>query len=164
MIPEVPPLGPSCNCHEHSGGKDGMAEKGLARTPEIPPFHLNQMVANSTLFDALAAKCIKPKQMRAIEKDWISEGTWNLIAKRASLMCSGKIRQAAAWWMQREVKAALKADKSRLTSNVGESIVLVLCKGKVQEAGSIPAPERMAPEHLGGSGQALPSDDEVPNR
>jgi hypothetical protein len=74
-----------------------MAEKGLARTPEIPPFHRNQMVANSTLFDALAAKCIKPKQTRAIGKDWISEGTWNLIAKRASLMRSGKIRQAAAW-------------------------------------------------------------------
>ena len=84
------------------------------------------MVANSTLFDALAAKCIEPKQTRAIEKDWISEGTWNLIAKRTSLMRSGKIRQAAACRMQREVKAALKADKSWLTADIGERIVTEL--------------------------------------
>jgi hypothetical protein len=38
--------------------------------------------------------------------------------------------------MQREVKAALKADKSRLTTDVVERIMLVLHEGKVQEAGS----------------------------
>ena len=36
--------------------------------------------------------------------------------------------------MQREVKAALKADKSRLTAEVGERIVSELWEGKVQEA------------------------------
>ena len=89
--------------------------------------------ANTTLFDALAAKCVKPKSTRVPGKDWISEGTWKLIAKRASLMHSGKIRQAAVRWGQREVKAALKADKSWLTAEVGEHIVSELCDGKVQE-------------------------------
>jgi hypothetical protein len=66
--------------------------------------------ANTTTFDALAAKCIEPKKKRLPGKDWISEGTWRLIAKRASLLHSGKIRQAAARRIKREVQAALKAD------------------------------------------------------
>ncbi len=75
---------------------------------------------NTALFDALAAECVGPKPTRTQGKDWISKGTWKLIRKRASLMCSGKIRQDAARRMQREVKAALKADKSRLTVEVEE--------------------------------------------
>ena len=39
--------------------------------------------ANTTAFDALAAKCIDPKKKRAPGMDWISEGTWKMIAKRA---------------------------------------------------------------------------------
>jgi hypothetical protein len=49
-------------------------------------------------------------------------------------MRSGKIRQAAARRMQREVKAALKVDKSHLTDKVRERIVSELWEGKVQEA------------------------------
>jgi len=82
--------------------------------------------ANTALFDALAAKCVKPKPTRAPGKDWISKGTWKLTAKRASLMRSGKIRQVNVRRMQRKVKLALKADKSWLTANVGERIVLEL--------------------------------------
>jgi len=49
--------------------------------------------AHTTAFDALAAKCVDPKMKRAPGKDWVTEGTWKLIAKRASLLSSGKIRQ-----------------------------------------------------------------------
>ena len=59
---------------------------------------------------------------------------WKLIAKRTSLLRSGKIGQAAAWRMKRKVQMALKVDKSWLTAKVGESIVLELSKGNVQEA------------------------------
>ncbi len=90
--------------------------------------------ANTALFDALAAKCVEPKKSRVPGKDWISEGTWKLIAKRASLMRSGKIRQAAGWRMQRKVKAALKADKTQLIAEVGDCIVTKVHKGEVQEA------------------------------
>ena len=52
----------------------------------------------------------------------------------ASLLRSGKIRQAAARRMKREVQVALKADKTRLTAKVGENIVSELSSGNVQEA------------------------------
>jgi hypothetical protein len=67
-------------------------------------------------------------------KDWISEGTWKLIAKRSSLLRSGKIRQAAARRMKRKVQAALKADKSRLTAKVGANIVSELNQGHVRDS------------------------------
>jgi hypothetical protein len=90
--------------------------------------------ADTTTFDTLAAKCVDPKPKRAPGKDWISKGTWTLIAKRASLLISGRIRQTAARWMKRKANAALKVDKSRLTAQVGEDIVSELGKGNVQEA------------------------------
>jgi hypothetical protein len=90
--------------------------------------------ANTTTFDALAAECLEPKKKQSPGKDWISKGTWKLILKCASLLRRRKIRQAAARWMKREVQAALKADKSRLTAEAGESIVSELSQGNVQEA------------------------------
>ena len=92
------------------------------------------MDPNTALFDALAAKCDDPRPPRAPGKDWISEGTWKLIRKRASLLRSGRIRQTAARRMKREVHAALKEDKKRLTAEVGEKIVAELGEGNVQEA------------------------------
>ena len=59
--------------------------------------------ANTTTFNALAAKCVEPKKKRSPGKDWISKRTWKLIAKRASLMRSRKIRQAAARRMKCEI-------------------------------------------------------------
>ncbi len=97
-------------------------------------FPLGPQDANTTTFDALTAKCAKPKTTQPPGKDWISKGMWKLTAKHASLLRSGLIRQAAAWRMKREVQAALKANKSRLTAKVGESIVSELSKGNVQEA------------------------------
>ena len=100
--------------------------------PLTPP--LGPKDANTTTFDALAARCVEPKKKRSPGKDWISKGTWRLITKRTSLLRSRKIRQAAARRMKREVQAALKADKSRLTAKVGESIVSEFSQGNVQEA------------------------------
>ena len=94
--------------------------------PLTPP--LGPKDANTTTFDALAARCVEPKKKQSPGKDWISKGTWRLITKRTSL------RQAAARRMKREVQAALKADMSRLTAKVGESIVSELSQGNVQEA------------------------------
>ena len=39
----------------------------------------------TTTFAALAAKCMEPKSKRQKGKDWVSKGTWALIAKRALL-------------------------------------------------------------------------------
>ncbi len=47
--------------------------------------------ADTMAFNALAAKCVKPKPKRVPGKDWIGKGTWRLIAKQASLLYSGRI-------------------------------------------------------------------------
>jgi hypothetical protein len=62
-------------------------------------------------FDTLAAKCIDPKPKRKLGKDGTSKATWRLIAKRVSLLQSGRIRQDAARRMKRKIEAAIKADK-----------------------------------------------------
>jgi hypothetical protein len=49
--------------------------------------------ADTTTFNALAAECVDPKLTRKQGKNWMSEVTWRLIAKRASLLQSGRIRQ-----------------------------------------------------------------------
>jgi hypothetical protein len=85
-------------------------------------------------FDTLADKCVDPKPMRKPGKDWMSKGTWRLIAKWASLLQSGCIWQDAAWRMKRKIGAAIKADKQKLTTKVGNSIVAELAKGDVKEA------------------------------
>jgi hypothetical protein len=93
--------------------------------------------ADTTTFDSLlAAKCVDPKKKRLPGKDWISEGTWKLIAKHTSQLplAQREIRQATVQWMKRKVQAALKADKTGLTAEVGESIVSELSAGNVQEA------------------------------
>jgi hypothetical protein len=52
---------------------------------------------------------------------------------QASLLQSGCIRQDATRRMKLKIKAAIKADKQKLTANVGNSIVAELAKGDVKE-------------------------------
>ena len=89
---------------------------------------------DTTNFSALAAKCMEPKSKRQKEKDWVSEGTWALIAKRASLLQSGRCNQAVARRMKRKIHGAPEADKQRLTADVGQRIVVELGAGNVKEA------------------------------
>ena len=77
---------------------------------------------------------MEPKSKRPKGKDWVSEGTWKLIAKRASLLQSGLCDQAAARRMKRKIHQAPKADKQRLTAEVGEKIVAESGAGKVKKA------------------------------
>ena len=44
---------------------------------------------DTTTCAALAAECMEPKSKRQKGKDWVSEGTWALIAKQALLLQSG---------------------------------------------------------------------------
>ncbi len=79
---------------------------------------------NTTIFDALAAKYIKPKPKQALGKEWISERRWKMIAKWSSLLQSGQIQQTAVMMrMQHKVRATSKADKQQLTDDIGNMIV-----------------------------------------
>ena len=62
------------------------------------------------------------------------QGHLGMIAKRASLLQSGCCNQAAARRMRRKIYGVLKADKQRLTADVGERIVAELGARNVKEA------------------------------
>ena len=116
-------------------GGEGRLKKYQCKRQKLPlSLLLGPKDTDTTAFNALAAKCVDPKPTRKQGKDWMSKATWRLIAKRASLQRSGRIRQDAAQRMKREIKAAIKADKQKLTAKVGNLIVVELAKGDVKEA------------------------------
>jgi hypothetical protein len=90
--------------------------------------------ADTTAFDALAAECIASKPTRKLGKDWMSKATLCLISKQASLLRSSRIWQDAERRMKHEIKATIKADKQKLTTKVGNSIIMELAKGGLKEA------------------------------
>ena len=85
-------------------------------------------------FTALASQCKDPKTTRTKGKVWICSAIWKLIAKLASLLQSGRCNQAVARRMKHKVNSAKKADKQRLTAEVGKQIAAELGSGKVHEA------------------------------
>jgi hypothetical protein len=116
-------------------GGEGRLKKYRRKHRKLPlSLLLGLKDPDTTAFDALAAEWVDPKPTRKQGKDWMTEGKWRLIAKRASLMQSGRIRQDAARRMRCEIKAAIKADKQKPTAKVGNLIVAELAKGDVKEA------------------------------
>jgi hypothetical protein len=116
-------------------GGEGRLKKYRRKHQKLPlSLLLGPKDVDTMVFNALAAKCIDPKPMRKQGKDWMSKATWCLIAKRASLLQSGRIRQDATRRMKREIEAPIKADKQKMTAKVGDSIVAELAKGDVKEA------------------------------
>jgi hypothetical protein len=116
-------------------GGEGRLKKYRRKRQKLPLSRpLGPKDTDTTAFDALAAKCINPKPTWKQWKDWMTEGTWRLIAKRASLMQSSCIWQDAARRMRCEIKVAIKAGKQKLTAEVGDLIIAELVKGDVKEA------------------------------
>ncbi len=78
-------------------GGEGRLKKYRRKRQKLPlSLLLGPKDTDTTAFNALAAKCVDPKPTRKQGKDWMSKATWCLIAKRASLLQSGRIRQDAA--------------------------------------------------------------------
>ncbi len=92
-------------------GGEGRLKKYRRKRQKLPlSLPLGPKDVDTTAFNALAAECVDPKPTWKQGKVCMSEATWRLIAKRASLQRSGRIRQDAAQRMKREIKAAIKAD------------------------------------------------------
>jgi hypothetical protein len=116
-------------------GGEGRLKKYRRKCQKLPlSLPLGPKDGDKTVLNALAAKCVNPKPTQKQGKDWISKAMWRLIAKRVSLLQSGRIRQDAARRMKRKIEAAIKADKQKLTAEVGNSIVAEFSKGDVKEA------------------------------
>jgi hypothetical protein len=116
------------------GGESQLKKYRCKRQRLLLSLPLGPKDADTIAFNALAVKCINPKPTQKPGKDLMSEATWHLIAKQASLLQSGRIWQGAAWRMRCKTKAAIKADKRKLTAKVGNSIVAELAKGDIKEA------------------------------
>jgi len=57
-------------------GRTGRLKKYRRERQKFPlSLPLGPQDANTTIFDALAARCVDPKKKRSPGKDWISEGT-----------------------------------------------------------------------------------------
>jgi hypothetical protein len=68
-------------------GGEGWLKKYRRKCQKLPLSRpLGPKDADTTAFDTLAAECVDPKPMWKPGKDWMSKGTWCLIAKRASLL------------------------------------------------------------------------------
>jgi hypothetical protein len=68
-------------------GGEGRLKKYRRKRQKLPlSLPLGPKVADTTAFDALAAKCIDPKLTQKPGKDWMSKAMWCLIAKWASLL------------------------------------------------------------------------------
>ncbi len=101
-------------------GGEGRLKKYRRKRQKLLMFlPLGPKDADTTAFNALAAKCVDPKPRWKPGKEWTSKATWRMIAKWASLLRSGRIRQDAARMMKRKIKAAIKVDKPKLTAKVG---------------------------------------------
>jgi hypothetical protein len=78
-------------------GGEGRLKKYQRKRQKLPlSLPLGPKDADTTTFDALAAECVNPKPTCKQEKDWMSKGTWRLIAKRASLSKGGRKRGVLA--------------------------------------------------------------------
>ncbi len=122
------------HCGSQSGGGGRLKTYRRKRQKFPLSLLLGPKDKDTAALNALTAECVDPKPMRKPGKDWMSDTMWRLIAERASLLWSGRIRQDAAWRMKRKIETSIKADKQKLTAKVGNLIIAELAKGEVQEA------------------------------
>jgi hypothetical protein len=114
-------------------GGEGRLKKYQCKRQKLPlSLLLGPKDADTMAFNALAVKCVDPKLTQKQGKDCISKAMWRLIANQASLLQSCRIRQDAVRRMKCEIKAAIKTDKQKLTTKVGDSIVAELAKGDIK--------------------------------
>ncbi len=96
------------------GGEGRLKKYRRKRQKLLLSLPLGPKDTDTTALVALAAKCVDPKPTRKPGKDWMSKATLRLIAKRASLLQSGRIWQDAAQRMKSKIGAAIKVDKQKL--------------------------------------------------
>jgi hypothetical protein len=71
-------------------GGEGRLKKFRRKRQKLPlSLPLGPKDADTTAFDALAAKCIALKPTWKQGKDWMTKGTWRLIAKQVSFILTG---------------------------------------------------------------------------
>ena len=85
-----------------------------------------------TLVDAIPPRTLTEKRAR---RGWISESTWTLVDKRATMCQAGHRDQATLRQLGRRIQWAFKVNRLHRTIDAGTAIESFLAQGKVQGAG-----------------------------
>jgi hypothetical protein len=72
--------------------------------------------------------------MRRKQNNWILEESWQLIAHRAMLRCTGHLCQMGGHHSHCQIGASLRKDQADWMSRIGTMIKSELTGGNVQEA------------------------------
>ncbi len=72
--------------------------------------------------------------MRRLKNGWILEESWQLIAHRAMLHCTGRLCQTGGHPLNCQISVSLEKDRTNQTATVGATVEAKLAGGNVQEA------------------------------
>ena len=86
------------------------------------------------MFETLQGRVSKPELRQEHENSWIRPWTWVLIDQRATFRKEGCQTMAKGRRLNRQIKAALKADRIERTRWMGEALMGSLTSGNVKEA------------------------------
>ena len=105
---------------------------------DIPKKEKTLPIAEQTgrekMFETLKAKMLKSEKRQDYENSWIRPGTWVLVDQRVTFCKEGRLTMAKGRRLNRQIKAALKADRAEWTRRAGEAPMGSLMSGNVKEA------------------------------
>ena len=87
-----------------------------------------------TAFEDLQSNCMPPPPRKVKANAWISDATWAIVDRRATLRHMGWLDQAGTRRIGREIKARLKADRSARATKTANDIEGHLGAGELKEA------------------------------
>jgi len=87
-----------------------------------------------SIFQELKKSVAPPPPRKRNYRSWISDNTWKLVDARAALRRASPSDRAAFRQKDREVKAAIKADRTKRVDNAAEAIDTLLMDNNVQGA------------------------------
>jgi hypothetical protein len=99
---------------------------------QLPP--VEEQDQQTHLFGELQKTCKENATMRRLKNGWILEESWQLIAHRAMLHCTGRLCQTGGHPLNCQISVSLEKDRTNQTATVGATVEAKLAGGNVQEA------------------------------
>jgi hypothetical protein len=114
-------------------GRPKLYRQRCQRFPlQLPP--VEEQDQQTRLFGELQKPCEKNTTMRHLKNGWILEESWQLIAHRAMLRCTGHLCKTGGRCLNRQIGVSLQKDWTDQTAAVRATVEAKLAGGNVQEA------------------------------
>jgi hypothetical protein len=107
--------------------------RGRTRFP-LRPLKWGPLTHVDMIFQALKRAEVPPLPRQWSWNAWISEETWKLVDERAAMRKRSGCDRTAYCHLDRRVKAALRADRTRQVEEAAVAIDLLLVENKLREA------------------------------